>query len=91
MTPFSTSIDYPFLKDRILRLWNPTVSSTKVTIATQSPGEGDLCGNFTYHKRKPLFCKVIKGTPHNLSILYLMMKRWLSIQKAFWGFIHDGG
>jgi len=47
MTPFSTSIDYPFLKDRILRLWNPTVSSTRATIATQPQrgeggGEGDL-------------------------------------------------
>jgi hypothetical protein len=33
MTPLFTSIDYPFLKDRILRLWNPTVSPTMVTIA----------------------------------------------------------
>src|SRR4030042_6097224 len=35
MTPLSTSIVYPFLKDRILRLWNQTVSSTRATIATQ--------------------------------------------------------
>jgi len=35
MTPLSTSIDYPFLKDRILRLWSPTVFSTRAIIATQ--------------------------------------------------------
>ena len=43
MTPLSTSIVYPFLKDRILRLCNPTVSSTRATIATQPLGERDRC------------------------------------------------
>jgi hypothetical protein len=37
MTPLSTNIDEPFLKDRILRFWNLTVSSTRTTITTQSP------------------------------------------------------
>jgi hypothetical protein len=32
MTPFSTNIDEPSLKDRILRLWNLTVSSARATI-----------------------------------------------------------
>jgi hypothetical protein len=35
MTPLSTNINHPFLKDSIVRLWNPTVSSTRATIATQ--------------------------------------------------------
>jgi hypothetical protein len=43
MTSLSTNIDELFLKDRILRLWNLTASSTRATIATQSPGgEGHL-------------------------------------------------
>jgi hypothetical protein len=42
MTSLSASIDWQFLKDRILRLWNPTVSSVRTTIATQSHvGEGE--------------------------------------------------
>jgi hypothetical protein len=41
--PLSTNIDYPFLKDRILRFWNPTVSSIRATIATQLPGGGLAC------------------------------------------------
>jgi hypothetical protein len=46
MTPISTSIDEPSLKDRILRLWNLTVSSTSATIATLPRwGEGGVRGN----------------------------------------------
>jgi len=37
MTQFPTSADQPFLKDRVLRLWNPNVSSSKAAIATQPP------------------------------------------------------
>ena len=41
MTPLCTNIGEPFLKDRILRLWNLTVSSDTATITTQSlKGEG---------------------------------------------------
>jgi hypothetical protein len=42
MTPLPTNIDYLFLKDRILRLWNPTVSSTRATIVTQPQGRGRI-------------------------------------------------
>jgi hypothetical protein len=42
ITPLSPSIDNPFLKDRILRLWNPTISSIRATITTQfHGGEGE--------------------------------------------------
>jgi hypothetical protein len=37
MTPLSASINHSFLKDRILRLWNPSVSSTRAPITAQSP------------------------------------------------------
>ena len=58
MTSLSTSIDSSFLKKRILRLWNLTVSSNRATIATQSPrgeGEGEMLTEdknrlFTYEK-----------------------------------------
>jgi hypothetical protein len=42
MTPLPTNIDDPFLKDRILRLWNSTVSSTRATIVTQLLGKEGL-------------------------------------------------
>jgi hypothetical protein len=41
MTPLCTNVDAPFLKDRILRLWNLTVSSSWATIATQSFDENE--------------------------------------------------
>ncbi len=44
MTIFSTNIDYPFLNDRILRLWNPIVSSARAAITTQPlKGRESLC------------------------------------------------
>jgi hypothetical protein len=53
MTLFSTNIDEPFLKDRILRLWNLTVSSTRVAIKTESPGgRGEVRGAVSLLSRK---------------------------------------
>ena len=44
MTSFSISADWPFLKDRIPKLGNLTVSSMKTAITTQSHWEGDRGG-----------------------------------------------
>jgi hypothetical protein len=44
ITSFSASAGWPFLKDRILRLWNPIVSSARAAIVTQSPRGEEIRG-----------------------------------------------
>jgi len=61
MTSLCTSIDYPFLKDRTLGLWTPTVSSTSATIATQPLERGEGEGSQSYHLFASGFSTMIRA------------------------------